>query len=670
MADRGTERLHALLIGVDDYDTRPLNGCVNDTELVQRFLIERLETPPSAIRRLIAPRAAGQRPPLAETDRPTRQNLVQALTELAGERVQRGDRVLVYYAGHGTTQWSREAEGHLEALVPLDYQSAGLLFDHELNRLLSGIAKASGDLTVILDCCHSAGAVRARRAQGGGFNTRFLPLPRERLSAQRPSPLGSPLKGEVPVPAGSPYTVLAACQADETAAECEVAAAEARAHGLLTYSLFHLLDRIGSEQLRAVRFCDVFHELKGFIARLSAQRPQILGPRERPIFGGPFVPQDVGLPVQQAADGGYTLPAGTLAGICKGAQLAVYGPQPLCFPPLDSADDLAARLCVLQIESASPISSRAQLLTGVPPGPLGPGARARLIRPGAQEPLHVELLPSVDPLIRRELTQLLSPERFLLVPPEDPGAEIAVGQTPGGDLFLADDLNGPDSILDGVPAGPLGVVPAGLAEDRAALCRGLRAGLAHYSQYVVPLRLYRSGGFSLPQPALAVRVLDASAPSARATMGYDARARREVARSENGLYHIRSGDAVAFLTHNLLTRTLYVSLLFLSMEGQVAVLESDVPLPGGATQIFWNGGAVGCPFELLTPEDRRFGIERLLVLATDQPGLDLTRLSLPDSLDDAIRAALHTKGGGLKVVRAPAGVHWTAVQALIQVSRR
>ena len=71
-----------------------------------------------------------------------------------------GDRVLIYYSGHGSFQKVNSAQGCFEGLVPIDYAEQGLLFDLELNRLLQAIADKSGDLSVILDCCNSGGATR------------------------------------------------------------------------------------------------------------------------------------------------------------------------------------------------------------------------------------------------------------------------------------------------------------------------------------------------------------------------------------------------------------------------------------------------------------------------------------------------------------------------------
>src|ERR1700712_4451251 len=169
-------RFHALLIGIDGYEQCPLSGCVNDIDQVYAFLTDKLAVPPECIRRLDAPGAASTQSPVADEFLPRYDNLAAALRELAGEQVQRGDRVFIYYSGHGSYEKIPLAESYFEGLVPLDFEEKGLLFDVELNRFLQDIADRSGDLTVILDCCHSAGATRDT-AQADS-TARFLPLDR------------------------------------------------------------------------------------------------------------------------------------------------------------------------------------------------------------------------------------------------------------------------------------------------------------------------------------------------------------------------------------------------------------------------------------------------------------------------------------------------------------
>src|SRR5262245_19472007 len=109
-------QLHALLIGIDAYDGGgSLNGCVNDVDDIHRVLTSAVGLGAPAITRLTSPaRAAGDRLPTLEAIR-------GELMRLAG--VDPGDRVLVYYSGHGTQCILAGSDGKRfsrEALLPKD----------------------------------------------------------------------------------------------------------------------------------------------------------------------------------------------------------------------------------------------------------------------------------------------------------------------------------------------------------------------------------------------------------------------------------------------------------------------------------------------------------------------------------------------------------------------
>src|SRR3954451_9280238 len=56
-APNPSPRYRAVLIGIDDYPRKPLDGCVNDIDQIERILLDRLGVPPERITRFAAPRA-------------------------------------------------------------------------------------------------------------------------------------------------------------------------------------------------------------------------------------------------------------------------------------------------------------------------------------------------------------------------------------------------------------------------------------------------------------------------------------------------------------------------------------------------------------------------------------------------------------------------------------
>src|SRR6185503_18372199 len=162
-----TANYHVLLVGIDNYSTRPLGGCVNDIDAVQRLLVgDRMRLAPDRIRRLASP-LPGARHETTITEKPaTRENILASLDALVAAVVS-GDRVFVYYSGHGGRVPVTGTDGrtfHREALVPVDFHEGAevprLVFDFELNQLLRAIAARTRSVALVLDCCHSAGATR------------------------------------------------------------------------------------------------------------------------------------------------------------------------------------------------------------------------------------------------------------------------------------------------------------------------------------------------------------------------------------------------------------------------------------------------------------------------------------------------------------------------------
>lgn len=91
-----------------------------------------------------------------QDDQATGDNIRQALHDLA-ERVQDGDRVFIHYSGHGTRYKDPDAGGCVEALLPYDGMSKGMLTNREMAGLLSPISRKTDKLFVMYDACHSGG---------------------------------------------------------------------------------------------------------------------------------------------------------------------------------------------------------------------------------------------------------------------------------------------------------------------------------------------------------------------------------------------------------------------------------------------------------------------------------------------------------------------------------
>ena len=159
-------RYRALLVGVDDYPVKPLAGCVNDIDEIQRILVDQVGVPIAHVRRLASPRPGAPHRTDVPAQPATQANLREAFAGLARD-AQPGERVLVYYSGHGlASAYSHPGDGrlyHRESLVPADVYGGGqprLVADYEVNAWLGALARRGVAVTVVLDCCHAAGVTR------------------------------------------------------------------------------------------------------------------------------------------------------------------------------------------------------------------------------------------------------------------------------------------------------------------------------------------------------------------------------------------------------------------------------------------------------------------------------------------------------------------------------
>lgn len=652
-------RRHVLLVGIDAYAAvDPLHGSVNDIDAIEAILLDRLRVPPEAITKLAAPHPSHERRPRLPERLPDHKNLRDALEALAGDAVQLGDRVLIYYAGHGTQVFPRGAWVAREALVPVDAHDGGeLLYDHELNLLLQRIARRTGDLTVVLDCCCSAGASRLSvRPRDSGVRFCRIDDPAPPLPARRGHDSAEPPSG-ILASLGSPeasdpgYLVAAACQSDESAHEGR--SARGKRHGAFTAALLQVLEAQPDSRLETLRWADLWQAVRECVAgQYPGQHPWLIGRAERRLFGGAFRPQDPGYAITRAGDR-YRIAAGSLVGLTRGAKVAVYGPTPDFFPPLGSREDLAARLGVLCVEEASIGACTAAPLGGELA--LVEGARGRWIAPGERDALVVQLDPYDADLAR----WLEGEARFRIVAAgSGEAAEVFVGRDAGGERWIGDEIHGPGVAgEDGEP--PLCRVPA---DDRPALLRAL----THCEKQRLALRLaLRCRDLS---GALAVRLLDAREAAAIPAAELHDPPLPEVSPDPERRYRylLGHGQPICIAVENRSAEPLYVSLLNCTGSGRVEILgTTQVQIPPRRRQALWLGGNLGNAFRCGVPAGRRSTVDRLIAVGATVPDLDLSFLRVKESFEEVLGATMRE----MLPDEAEPRERWTATQVTVKIAR-
>ncbi|MBD2044121.1 caspase family protein [Coleofasciculus sp. FACHB-64] len=171
---QSTPRKLALLVGINNYASQPLQGCLNDVELQRNLLIHRFGFNPKDI--LVLPDAKA-----------TRQGILTAFEEHLIKQAKPGDVVVYHYSGHGSRIFDPNPivvepgkEGLNGTFVPVDsklptgYPDVGGsvqdIMGHTLFLLMSALK--TENVTVVLDSCFSGGATREARVRSrdGGKN--------------------------------------------------------------------------------------------------------------------------------------------------------------------------------------------------------------------------------------------------------------------------------------------------------------------------------------------------------------------------------------------------------------------------------------------------------------------------------------------------------------------
>jgi len=145
---------HALIVGVGTYEAdparkvEPLPGVKHD--MLNALVVARYLQVPIENTTLVKDEAA------------TRDGVAAALSELSA-RMNPGDRVFIYWAGHGSRSLDAAEGACVESLVPFDLKDVS-------NRDFAAWVKPIGDkadkMLVMFDACHSAGVADASRSLG------------------------------------------------------------------------------------------------------------------------------------------------------------------------------------------------------------------------------------------------------------------------------------------------------------------------------------------------------------------------------------------------------------------------------------------------------------------------------------------------------------------------
>lgn len=647
MSDLG--RFRVLLIGIDAYpgkSWKPLSGCVNDIDGIQRLLINQAGIPPEHIQRLASPLPDTDHETAVPEAPATLSNIRSALGDLGSESVSSGDRVFIYYAGHGASAEIKVGD-HVffrESLVAAD---AELLLDLEFNQLIARIAARTHSVTVVLDSCQSAGATRSASNYGG--TPRFIDLQamgRGAISipAQQPGSLAMRTRG---VTSGlaelvDQCQVVAGCLNHELANEETEPGSDGVKHGRLTRSLMNALDGMSETEIRTVPWGRVWHKMREEV--VTAQPDQHLwmsGNLARAVLAGPPTDGDVGLGISRSGDVEYKIDAGTLSGITVGARLAVYAETPFRFPPLNSSEDHNARISDVMLVATSASRGSATAQPEGEPFDLPPGARARLVRAGADPVLCCAIVPEED-----ELIAALAASPLLKITSQRE-AEVCLERRKDGRWALTDDLHGSG---DGEP------VLFSLTEGQFQIAPAV---LEHYLAYSLPFRMAKQCT-DLPG-AMQVRLLQCPSNFSSIPTEVDVGKLPEVTSLSDTTYQLKPGTKFCIRVHNASDEILRVAVVNSAGSGRVEMVGIQSIDPR-ATDVFWQGNTIGEPFVAVA---EGAGRDRLVTIGTTLLEKDLNYLATNISFAESTRFKRGILSGN-----APSGPpveQWTATETIVRI---
>ena len=317
---------HALLIAINQYEPpggipagshaglrsgfSNLDGCINDAQAVKSLLLSRFAFREDKITEVYNQDA-------------TRKRIMDEVALLT-DRVQSGDVVFIFYAGHGSQQpnsLSPEADKLDETLVPADAWKNPLsdIRDKEQRVWYNNLLKKGANVTVIFDCCHSGSMSR------GGEPV--YARPRFRKIEQNPNDAKDGSLPPDPVSiAGDRLLVISAAQDFELAAEATDS--DGKPHGAFSLALMTAMAQVPSGMAAANIFTAIRSILK---SNGVAQEPQIVGSDYRlkqNLLGvpGENLPNQTLVSLNKSSqDDRWEISGGSGLGIRKGNELAMIG---------------------------------------------------------------------------------------------------------------------------------------------------------------------------------------------------------------------------------------------------------------------------------------------------------------------------------------------------------
>jgi hypothetical protein len=135
-------------------------------------------------------------------------------------------------------------------------------------------------------------------------------------------------------------------------------------------------------------------------------------------------------------------------------------------------------------------------------------------------------------------------------------------------------------------------------------------------------------------------------------------------------YQLVDGQPVCFSVENRSSAPLYAQVINASASGKVEILgATQLEIAPWRRQAFWLRGHLGRAFPCRVSAGRVSSVERLIVVGTTSPEVDLGTLRVKESFEEAIRATLGGTRGEMKPDEEEPAERWTATLVTVKIVR-
>ncbi|OTA55323.1 putative caspase [Hypoxylon sp. EC38] len=325
---------HAILIGINSYKDKPLEGCVQDIQEIKRYLENKSNS--TRIEMFTAPSSNGLELPSQEdrTTWPTYENVTNAFGRVI-RMGRRGDCVYIHYSGHGTrgtpsSEFSNRSTGDLALVLFSGGKDSGIryLWGSRLAFSIKAMVDKGLVVTLVLDCCFSATVYRrddpnVRFHQFDPKIDSMYPLESFRREvdpgdSDQPDRDTSMLPNWLINPDG--YAIVVACGPHEIAIERRFNGGPKR--GALSYFLLMTLENHDGPELAHKDIYDQVCAL--FRENQLRHHPILYGNKSQGFFGYASPWSNSTIPILARGDGRLELQAGLAHGISDGDQFALW----------------------------------------------------------------------------------------------------------------------------------------------------------------------------------------------------------------------------------------------------------------------------------------------------------------------------------------------------------